>query len=1256
MSGPKQLPPDRQRLRDALRALRDQTKNSRKLSQQDLINLANRRLAELGLEVLAPQTVSGWLARGSVAQDFRQLWVLLQVMVELTGRLPPYDPKHPLWLSEFRWWKTHWEKAGTSGPRRALRREDREDEDRPSPGGLLLAADEGRTAESKTPRTAPSSLDPLYQPLPPGAPEVWLLQPRFGVVPYLAREGLLEELEAWCAEDRMFSIGVVSGEGGSGKSRLAAELGTRMRERGWDCGQVPNVEALTEFTPRSATLLVIDHPEQLLAVLGRVLEQLASRVAGPRMRVLLLTRQQAARSHWWAELDRTSHRTATGFGNLHLDLGAHALSPNERREHAETAMRAFGRYLGIDEVGAVPDLTDDDFANPLLVHVASLLAVHGRRRGTESAGSMREEVLAYLLAREQSRWARLRPAHQLADLHETHAVRAVLAVVLAGPSAGEAAELLAALPEFSGSAQRERRGRICYWLADLYPGQRPLASFGPDLLVEQLLDSAAGNTADLDDVIAAVHDHGATSARHRSRLLATLRLAAERRPGVFSALRGYLVKNLPALLKQALDDPDAHLATMLDSALVFCGERRDPELKLAFACAHLQTAVPTHHERGAQLLYTTMRLALPVFRGVAKIDPEDGLDALHVALHLLVLRSGQASQPEEALEWNLESVRVSRQLVDRDRDRYLAQLSFDLSNLAAAHIKLGQSREALAVAEEAVTLQRELAERGGGKDTGLAIALHRLSGIQVELGNYDQALVSNAVALPVLQRFADQGDGYYLPLLAEALTHRGAILTGQHRCEQALAAITEAFRLRERLAEQSPDTDLALLQYGLHNLSRGKENLGRYDDALADAARGVAISREACAANPRRHRILLIRNLNQVAQLHLRLAQPEQAVAAVEEAVVLARQGTEAELAESLAQLIKVLTSLGRYADALPVCLEAEPLLRRLIDSRRHLLPLLVSALTDLSQVLDNIGRPDEALDTAREATDFARRLDTSENSRLARALVNLGDRYARLQHFPEALLHTAEGIELLRTADQPAALATALAKLADRHARLDHRTEALAAALKAVLLSEAVHQSDPTRHRIDYAYALKVLSEIHRSFGRPADGLPPLARAVQLYRELAEADASDYHRSGLAAALHSLADLQVVTRQYHEAADSCRQGNQIYEQLADANEDHYLGRYAGSLESLRATLVFAERIEDALPVARRQVEVARRLVTKDPGFREFLTRSYGGLTKTLTSLGNFTEALRVDALAKADAVIPDPDQITSNPHPPATS
>jgi hypothetical protein len=213
-------------------------------------------------------------------------------------------------------------------------------------------------------------LDPPYQSLRSGAPEVWLLQQRFGMVPYIGREELLGDLEAWCADDEQFSIAVIAGEGGSGKSRLAAELCVRMQARAWEAGLVSRTEVLTEFAPESSALLVIDYPEQWFAVLGPALERLASRVAGPRVRVLLLARQSAERSHWWADLDRASHRTASLFTTVHRDLAEHPLSLPERRLHARAASRVFGEYLGV-EVSAVPDVTDEEFANPLLVQVAA---------------------------------------------------------------------------------------------------------------------------------------------------------------------------------------------------------------------------------------------------------------------------------------------------------------------------------------------------------------------------------------------------------------------------------------------------------------------------------------------------------------------------------------------------------------------------------------------------------------------------------------------------------------------------------------------------------------------------------------------------------------------------------------------------------------------------------------------------------------------------------------------------------------------
>ncbi|GHG03843.1 MULTISPECIES: tetratricopeptide repeat protein [Amycolatopsis] len=1075
------------------------------------------------------------------------------------------------------------------------------------------------------------SLDPPRRPLPARPPEVWLLQPRYSVVPYLGRKDLLDDLQAWCTEGRPFSIGLITGEGGSGKSRLAAELCGRMQTHAWDAGFISSIEALTEFDPKSPTLLVVDYPENWLTVLGATLERLANRVAAPPVRVLLLARKAAARSPWWADLDRTSHRTASLYTGLRRDLAEYPLSLSERQHHAQVAVQAFGRFLGV-EAAAVPDVANEEFANPLLVHIAALLAVQGHHAEPNSPSSVREDVLAHLLDREQSRWARLQVTHQLADLHETHALRAVLAAVLCAPKAGEAAALLAALPEFAGAAQNERRGRIAYWLADLYPGELLLESFGPDLLIEELLDSAARGSADLQEVVAAVH-LGTTSSRHRGRMLTTLRLAADR-PAVYSVLHRYLAESLAALVTQALDDADGALANVLDNVLTYCGERGDPELKLALECGQLQIDAPAVHERGAQLLCTTMQLAIPLFRGMAKIDPVEGLEVFHVGLSQLIHRYGQAGRREEALAASVECVEVSRQLVNHNRDRYLADLSFDLGNLAAAHAELGQHGEALSAAGEGVALQRQLAREGKGDESKLAMALYRLSGTQAEMQRFDEALAANSEAVSSLRVLAGQNRSYYLPVLAKALSIRGAILTGQHRLDEALVAVTEAIALCEDLVGEQPEDHLSSLQYDLGVASRVNAELGRYDEALAVAERAVAVSRRLTAANPRRHRIVLIKNLGGLARAHLGLARPDDAVAAVEDAVTLGHQGTEGDLLAALGQLVNVLVELDRHLDALPFCETMASLLRRLSESQPRFLGTFVSTLIDLSQILGSLDRPDEALTMAQEAVETGRGLDASEGSKLARALIELGDRYSRLRRLPEALTCFAEGAKLLRAADQTALLALALAKLADHHARLGHQDEALAAGIEAVQMGEvALKASRAPRHCADFAYALEVVGNIHLSFGRAEDGVGPFMLAVELHEELAKFDSGRYLH-GLAATLHGLANAQVAAGRNEEAVESCLRGNRLYEQLTDADEDHYLFQFAGSLKALRDTHVTAGQFEEAVSLAHRLVEVLPRLVAKDPGFHGILVESCRELVYLLSMLGQFAEARRISTLA----------------------
>jgi len=519
-------------------------------------------------------------------------------------------------------------------------------------------------------------------------------------------------------------------------------------------------------------------------------------------------------------------------------------------------------------------------------------------------------------------------------------------------------------------------------------------------------------------------------------------------------------------------------------------------------------------------------------------------------------------------------------------------------------------------------------------ETRLALALHRLSGILSTLNRYDEALTASAEALPVLRRLAGQDEGYYGPVLAEALAARSGILIGQHRPEEALAMTTEALRLRERLAEQWPEVGQPSMPYDLHNISQARAILGQYAEALADAERAVTVTRQLAAVNAPRHRAMLIRNLDHVARLYLQLARPGDAVAAAEEAVATGRQGTEADLAQSLAQLIPVLITLKRCADALPACQEAAPMLHRLAESEPAWLGQLSNTTIDLSQVLEGLGQLDEALETAHEALGYARRLGRSERSTLARALVNLGDQYARLDRIPEALDHTREGAELLRPDGQPEEIVPALAKLADRHARLGQRSEALTAAADAVQMGEAAQRAAPISGHKDFAFALGVLGDIHLSFGRREDGLEPLTEAVRLYKELAAASPGQFdHELGRDAASPSeySARNRPARRGSHQRAAS-------FPPIRAARQ-HGRGPLSGlpdlSLRKLRGYLVTAGQMEDALSVARQQVETAARLAARKPQFHEILAQSYGELAKMLLLTGRSGEAQRMTVLSE---------------------
>ena len=82
------------------------------------------------------------------------------------------------------------------------------------------------------------SLAPAYRPVSRRfrpAPST-LLRPEHGLVPFLGRQAVLDQITGWCQDPAGRPVLLVTGGGGSGKTRLGREACVQMLVAGWDAG------------------------------------------------------------------------------------------------------------------------------------------------------------------------------------------------------------------------------------------------------------------------------------------------------------------------------------------------------------------------------------------------------------------------------------------------------------------------------------------------------------------------------------------------------------------------------------------------------------------------------------------------------------------------------------------------------------------------------------------------------------------------------------------------------------------------------------------------------------------------------------------------------------------------------------------------------------------------------------------------------------------------------------------------------------
>ncbi|MFG1954829.1 tetratricopeptide repeat protein [Micromonospora sp. NPDC048830] len=786
-----------------------------------------------------------------------------------------------------------------------------------------------------------------------------MLNARTGVVTFTGRDRERDELRTWRESEPRLAVRWLHAPGGQGKTRLADHVAAHATANGWKAvmavpdvgtaGPLPGSQDL-RLDGHRGVLLIVDYADRWpLSALIWLLRNSLLHQPGKPARVMLLARGTAA----WPALRATleDHRVRASTSEQYLDPLAADNNDGGRSAMFTAARDAFAAIYQIpDPAFVAPPISLDrpEFGLTLTVHVAALVAVDAHATGNQPATDP-DQLTRYLLDREREHWARLYESHTRGlDHHTPDSVmaRTVFTAALTGPLAHPEATTLLRRVEQELPAERILTDHSrCY-----PPTDRDRATVLEPLYPDRLAEDFIAHTLPGPN-----HPAEPWAPTRLDELLQPPPPSSKRRwwqrdPSALLAGPVYLARVITFLAAAAARWP--HVGPVHLYPLLLARPRL--ALNTGAAAVTALTAIPTidiavleaieallpkdgHRHVDLDIAACAITDRLTPIRLATNSDPAE-----HAHLHALhAVRLANAGRQEEALAPAQEAVTIHRRLAEANPDTHLPRLAGSLNNLANYLSELGRREEALAPAQEAVTIHRRLAE--ANPDTHLprlAMSLDTLGNVLSKLGRRREAATSAEEAVTIYWELIEAGSASHGPDVARSLSNFGSRLSELGQWEQALPLAEVATHLYRRLAKDDPATYLPELGMSLSNLGLILSELGRQKKALAPTEEAVTIRRRLAKSNPDAHLPDLAASLNNLGLLLSRLRRDEKALAMTEEAVTIRRRLAESNpdahlpvLARSLSNLGPRLAILGRHQEALSSAEEAIGLFRRLAEA-----------------------------------------------------------------------------------------------------------------------------------------------------------------------------------------------------------------------------------------------------------------------------------------------------------------------------------
>jgi tetratricopeptide (TPR) repeat protein len=745
-----------------------------------------------------------------------------------------------------------------------------------------------------------------------------LLRPELAVVEFAGRQAELTVLRSWCAQDNPRSVCVLWGAGGVGKTRLALKIAAEWEAAGRThvsvaSGQESDVLAQVRGVASGPVLLTVDYAEAR-AGLGDLLRAVLDDT-GP-VRVLLLAR---ALGEWWVRLAEESAPAVAQLLSetdpIHMDAPIEDVSD---RDLATSALPYFAMKLRVAVPARVEFQLPPQRVPVLVLHTAALVAV--LRSMTSPPGPSLvgiQGVLGELLEHEARYWRRTaKSAGLTADGPVLKAVAAA-AILLGAGDLTEAAAVAGRVPDLAGARPGDLR-RWGRWLYGLYPGDSAgrLGSVQPDLLAESHVMAQLGS--DLALARALLDDLTPGQAeRALTVLVRAWDLHDSASQVIGQALRAHLVELAIPAANVALQTSHP-IGDLLAQALSDAPATLEDLTRIEEALPYPSIALAQADLAAAQRI----RQALP-----------PGADRQTIARW--ANRCGellaQVGRPADALAPAQEAVTMRREMAAAAPKRYRPDLAESLTNLGICFSGLGRPADALAPAQEAVAIHRELAVTDPDRyRPDLASSLKNLGIWLWELRRPALALPPMQEAVAILRDLAAVEPDQYRADLADALNNLGTFISVLGRPEEAPPPAQEAVSAYRELAAADPDRYRPQLALALNNLSLRLTELGRLADAAPATQEALAILRDLAATYPDMYRPQLAVALHNLSRLFSTLRRPADALPPAQEAVAIRRElaATDpgqyrTDLAQSLENLGHILRALGLDIDAATASIQA---------------------------------------------------------------------------------------------------------------------------------------------------------------------------------------------------------------------------------------------------------------------------------------------------------------------------------------------